>query len=100
MYWDSDRKKRKEFDAVLAEQKAKEKNEAWIRELEARDEEEKAFRAARERRRHAAMADTAEKRGGGDAGFGVAKTMIDEREGRRRRGVVEMVEELLLNSKK
>jgi hypothetical protein len=50
MYWDSDRKKRKEFDTVVAERKAKEKNEAWIRELEARDEEAKEIRAARQRR--------------------------------------------------
>lgn len=49
-YWQSDRQKRKEFDDALAEKKAKEKNEAWIRELEARDEEEKAIRAMRSRR--------------------------------------------------
>ncbi|ATZ45200.1 Bcrcf1 [Botrytis cinerea B05.10] len=54
MYWDSDRKKRKEFEGVLAETKAKEKNEAWIRELEARDEEEKEMRRARDERRRRA----------------------------------------------
>ncbi|KAF5878887.1 putative hypoxia induced family protein [Botrytis fragariae] len=54
MYWDSDRKKRKEFEGVLSEQKAKEKNEAWIRELEARDEEEKEMRRARDERRRRA----------------------------------------------
>jgi hypothetical protein len=32
-YWQADRNKRKEFDAAVAERKAKEKNEAWIREL-------------------------------------------------------------------
>ncbi|KAJ8058608.1 hypothetical protein OCU04_012785 [Sclerotinia nivalis] len=53
MYWDSDRKKRKEFEGVLAEQKAKEKNEAWIRELEARDEEEKEMKRMRDERRRA-----------------------------------------------
>lgn len=51
MYWDSDRKKRKEFEGAVEERKAKEKNAAWIKELEARDEEEKAIRAQRERRR-------------------------------------------------
>lgn len=51
MYWNSDRTKRKEFEGVLAEQKAKEKNEAWIRELEARDEEEKEIKRARDERR-------------------------------------------------
>jgi hypothetical protein len=51
IYWDADRKKRKEFEGAVAERKAKEKNAAWIRELEARDEEEKEIRAMRERRR-------------------------------------------------
>jgi hypothetical protein len=52
MYWQTDRQKRKEFEGVVAERKAKEKNEAWIRELEARDEEEKELRAMREARRN------------------------------------------------
>lgn len=51
MYWQTDRQKRKEFDKVVEERKAKEKNEAWIRELEARDEEEKDIRRIREARR-------------------------------------------------
>jgi hypothetical protein len=50
MYWKSDRQKRKEFDEVVAERKAKEKNDLWIKELEARDEEEKEIRAEKERR--------------------------------------------------
>lgn len=40
-YYNADRILRKEYEAVKAEQKAKEKNEAWIKELEFRDEEEK-----------------------------------------------------------
>ena len=51
MYWQTDRQKRKEFEGVVAERKAKEKNEAWIRELEARDEEEREIRAMREAKR-------------------------------------------------
>lgn len=51
IYWDSDRKKRKEFEGLVEERKRREKNEAWIRELEARDEEEREIRAQRERRR-------------------------------------------------
>jgi hypothetical protein len=50
VYWDADRRKRKEFNGVVAEAKAKEKNAAWIRELEARDDEEKEIRAMRKRR--------------------------------------------------
>jgi ribosomal protein S11 len=62
MYWKTDRQKRKEFDAVVLERKAKEKNEAWIRELEARDAEEKQFQAMREAR----MKAMAEGRTGGE----------------------------------
>lgn len=40
-YYNADRLLRKEYEAIKAEQKAKEKNEAWIRELEFRDQEEK-----------------------------------------------------------
>lgn len=54
MYWQTDRQKRKDFDKTVQEAKAKEKNAAWIRELEARDEEEKEFRAMRDRRRQLA----------------------------------------------
>lgn len=88
MYWETDRQKRKEFEGVLAEQKAKEKNEAWIRELEARDQEEKEFQAARDARRKARQAfdDSS-----------VAKSMIDDSE--RRRGVLEMVTELVHGKK-
>ena len=43
-YYQQDRAKRKEFEGVVAEKKAKEKNEAWIRELEARDREDKEWR--------------------------------------------------------
>lgn len=50
IYWDADRKKRKEFEGAVSERKAKEKNEAWIRELEARDQEEKELQALREKR--------------------------------------------------
>jgi type VI protein secretion system component VasK len=51
MYWQTDRQKRKDFDKAVEERKAREKNEAWIRELEARDEEEKDLRRVREARR-------------------------------------------------
>ena len=40
-YYNADRLLRKEYEAVKAEQKAKEKNEAWIKELEFRDKEER-----------------------------------------------------------
>ena len=61
MYWQSDRQKRKEFDKLVEERKAREKNEAWIRELEARDEEEKEFRRTREARRRGVSVDVVRK---------------------------------------
>lgn len=80
MYWKSDRQKRKEFDAVVAEKNAKEKNDAWIRELEARDDEEKEIKQARDAKRKAFQE-------------GKAASMIDDRE--RRMGTLEMVAELI-----
>ncbi|KAL8869113.1 MAG: hypothetical protein Q9174_004517 [Haloplaca sp. 1 TL-2023] len=43
-YYNSDRILRKEYDKVVQERKAQEKRNAWIRELEARDMEEKEWR--------------------------------------------------------
>ena len=43
-YYNSDRILRREFEKVKTAQKAKEKNEAWIRELEARDREDKDWK--------------------------------------------------------
>ncbi|KAF2088982.1 hypothetical protein K490DRAFT_6905, partial [Saccharata proteae CBS 121410] len=51
MYWSSDREKRKEYNVLLEQKKQQEKRDAWIRELEARDEEDKAFKRAMDRRR-------------------------------------------------
>jgi hypothetical protein len=48
MYWKTDRQKQKELDAAVAERKAREKNEAWIKELEAKDQEEREHRAKEE----------------------------------------------------
>ncbi|PSS15338.1 hypothetical protein M430DRAFT_77085, partial [Amorphotheca resinae ATCC 22711] len=55
MYWQTDRQKRKEFEGVIAERKAREKNQAWIRELEARDEEEKELKALKEKKKRLAL---------------------------------------------
>lgn len=81
VYWQGDRDKRKEFDAVVAEKKAKEKNEAWIRELEARDQEEKDIKARKEawRREQTNRRD--------------APSMIDAQE--KRTSVLEAVAELI-----
>ncbi|KAK8165158.1 altered inheritance of mitochondria protein 31, mitochondrial [Phyllosticta citrichinensis] len=51
LYWKEDRDKRKEFDKLQTEKQRTAKRDAWLRELEARDEEEKMLKAKRERRR-------------------------------------------------
>ncbi|KAI9725477.1 MAG: Respiratory supercomplex factor 1, mitochondrial [Chrysothrix sp. TS-e1954] len=48
LYYKEDRAKRKEYQGLLSEKKAKEKRDAWIRELEARDKDDQG---ERERRR-------------------------------------------------
>lgn len=88
MYWQTDRQKRKEFDTVVAERKAKEKNEAWIRELEARDAEEKEFRAAREARRKGMELKKVKDEPN------AAKSVVEEGEAKSK-GVLETVQELV-----
>ena len=51
MYYAKDRERSKELNRLREQQRAEEKREKWIRELEARDDEDKAMRAALERRK-------------------------------------------------
>ncbi|OAK94452.1 altered inheritance of mitochondria protein 31, mitochondrial [Phaeosphaeriaceae sp. SRC1lsM3a] len=44
MYWQKDRVKRKDYEKMKAETERKEKRERWLRELEMRDEEDKAWK--------------------------------------------------------
>ena len=59
-YYADDRAKRKKFEGVVAEKKAEERRQQWIRELEARDREDQEIRAkkqaARKRAELAAVA--------------------------------------------
>ena len=47
-YWESDRSKRNEYNELIEDKKKKEKHEAWLKELEAREEEEQHLRRIRE----------------------------------------------------
>jgi hypothetical protein len=117
MYWKSDRQKRKEFDAVVKERKAKEKNELWIKELEARDEEERAIRAERERKmrrlapekagraeqskatesaKHPVLEELAGQ--GKDSEGGSATSIVDEKEGIPR-STLESLKEVFMGKK-
>lgn len=79
-YYAEERKKRKVFDETVAERKSMERKEAWIRELEIRDQEEKALQAKKD-----AVAKTrAEK---------LAKSALETAD-TRRLGVIEAVKDL------
>ena len=84
MYYETDRAKRKQFEGRVKEKKLQDKNQAWIRELEARDEEEKMMK---ERRRR--MLEQAEGEGQGE---GMRRD--DGRMGDRVGGVLEAVKNL------
>ncbi|KAF9784282.1 Respiratory supercomplex factor 1, mitochondrial, partial [Fusarium sp. DS 682] len=60
MYYQKDREKSKELRQLQEQKDAEEKRQKWIRELEARDEEEKAMRARLEKRRQQVQAQRAE----------------------------------------
>lgn len=55
MYYSGDRQKTKELRRLKEEKDAEEKRQSWIRELEARDEEDKLMRATMEERRRQKM---------------------------------------------
>ena len=71
-YYAEDRDKRKVFEGVKAEQRAREKNEKWIRELEARDREDREERESRIRRLEGRLKSTQE--GKGDTSSGKTDT--------------------------
>ncbi|KFY92727.1 hypothetical protein V500_04057 [Pseudogymnoascus sp. VKM F-4518 (FW-2643)] len=103
MYWKSDRQKRKEFDEVVAERKAKEKNELWIKELEARDEEDKEIRAEKERRskrlsdRSGQLEQTKVRAAEGKDSEG-ASSVVDGKE-QKQKSTLESVKEMIMGKK-
>ncbi|TQV96438.1 hypothetical protein V2A60_003162 [Cordyceps javanica] len=71
MYYNQDREKSKELRKIKGETDAEEKRQKWIRELEARDEEDKAMRAMLEKQalsRSAAVGEDADKDAPGGTG--------------------------------
>ncbi|EFY84770.1 mitochondrial hypoxia responsive domain-containing protein [Metarhizium acridum CQMa 102] len=71
MYYSQDRQKTKELRKLKEERDAEEKRQKWIKELEARDEEEKMIKASMEKRRQKLeAADTAANNGEEGAGTG------------------------------
>lgn len=89
IYWQADREKRKELEGIMSETKKKEKHEKWLRELEARDQEEKDMRA----RLLAGKAAQA----GPQGEQGQIRSVLEESEEKnlQRRGVLESVQDLV-----
>lgn len=75
-YWENDRSKRKQFDELSEEKRRKEKKEAWLRELEIRDQEEEELRRIRDK-----MAE-GRRSGGGSAFGGGVSSVLEASEGR------------------
>lgn len=99
-YYEGDRSKRKEFEGVVADKQKKERHEAWLRELEARDEEEQELRALRSKLMKARTAErrefTQEERrileekqrrdsGQSEGGWGSIKSALEDNERRKMR---------------
>jgi hypothetical protein len=91
-YWESDRAKRGQFDELSEEKRRKEKRDAWIRELEVREEEEEELRRLRDnlvRGRAAERAGLAEEtarkveraareKGDGNGSAGVVRSVMED----------------------
>ncbi|KAI1642700.1 hypoxia induced protein conserved region-domain-containing protein [Daldinia loculata] len=62
-YYGADREKRKELIKLEAQQRAEERHQKWLKELEVRDEEDKHLKAAMKRRQDRIQQRRAEERG-------------------------------------
>ncbi|KAH7273357.1 Respiratory supercomplex factor 1, mitochondrial [Fusarium solani] len=76
MYYQKDREKSKELRQLQEQRDAEEKRLKWIRELEARDDEEKAMKARLEQRRQLVQAQRAEE---AEAAAAAAATTTEEK---------------------
>jgi hypothetical protein len=101
IYYKEDRARRKQYDTAMQEKAALEKRDAWIRELEARDNEDREWRE-----RHAAIEKAAREASDAARGIkkeaaqkfeGVAKSMVELQD--RRGGILDAVRELMLRSR-
>ncbi len=85
-YYNADRLKRKEFTDLMKQRKAQEKKDAWIRELEARDLEDKEWREKlgkvrdfqREELENEAIEEKRRREGRNDDGRGVIGALKDK----------------------
>ncbi|KAI2465163.1 altered inheritance of mitochondria protein 31, mitochondrial [Annulohypoxylon bovei var. microspora] len=66
-YYGADREKRKELIKLEAQQRAEERHQKWLKELDVRDEEDKQLKAAMKRRHDRVQQRRAEEKGRADA---------------------------------
>lgn len=78
MYYAEDRNKQKELWKLKQQQEAEEKRQRWIKELEARDEEDKAVRAMIDKRRNKAAERTANAETGAEGVAAQARAALKE----------------------
>jgi hypothetical protein len=93
IFYKDDRLKRRRFEAAVEDKKAAEKRDKWLRELEARDNEDREWRERFEG--VAQRAKEAEEIARGDARRGVE--VVEEKVGTKAEGVKEAVEERFRN---
>lgn len=95
-YYNADRLLQKELEAVKAQKKAKEKDEAWIKELEFRDQEEKEYEMTKKKvgevQREAAKNTIADPGGGAEGGIVKAVKELKEVAQKTVKGAKETVE--------
>lgn len=108
LYYQTERKQRREFEKAVDERKSREKRDAWLRELEIRDKEDRDWRE-----RHAAMEAAAKEAGMKKKAATVAaeqkpekkpeqdaaRAPIEPADERTSRGVLDAVKELVSGAK-
>jgi hypothetical protein len=98
IYYKNERRQRKEFERMLEERKSQEKRDAWLRELEVREKEDKDWRE-----RHAAIGDASRDAGKNTpppaSGFDTNKSVQEAADEQRRVGVLDAVKALVSRGK-
>ncbi|KAK3291815.1 altered inheritance of mitochondria protein 31, mitochondrial [Chaetomium fimeti] len=92
MYYAEDRSKRKELLKLEQQQAAEEKRQKWIKELEARDEEEKALQEMMDKKRKRASERTARTETGSEGIAAQARAAFKEKAGKGEKAGTEKTE--------
>lgn len=109
IYWEGDRKKRTEYNELVEDKKKRERHEAWLKELEIREEEEQELRRRRDKMIEGRMAER--QRGDHDAsqqpgsrlkeaekqnrgGWNSVRSVLESSESRRQKPILRAAVEL------